>query len=174
MQAWKKGVWRSSLIVDHPFQEFGLPSQVATFSKSTPRRRSNADVGNMDIRFAEINGPVAIGLYDIPVLKMNPLKWMGMGMGITMSLPSFSGHTEHKPQLLKYSCQIECRVKPTSPARVLWLLDRKHSSESQNEESSTKRDVGTAVMLSKPILALEFNCLKMQVEPPVVVSGKHG
>lgn len=27
-----------------------------------------------------------------------------------------------------------------------------------------------SVMLSKPILALEFNCLKMQVEAPTVVS----
>ncbi|KAI3672358.1 hypothetical protein L6452_38441 [Arctium lappa] len=163
----RHAVMEESLILDHPFQEFGLPSQVATFSKSIkamstrPRRKSDGfltttDVGNMDIHVAEINGPVAIGLYDILVLRMNPLKWMGMG--IKMSLPSF-------------------RVKPTLPARVLLLLDRKHSSESQNtelKESSAKSDAGTSVMLSKPILALEFNCLKIQVEPLVVVSKKHG
>lgn len=185
--AWAARVYvNSDEACRHGRKEFGLPSQVATFSKSIkamsmrPRRKGDSfltttDDGNMDIHVAEINSPVAIGLYDIPVLKMNPLKWMGMG--IKMSLPSFSGYTEHKPQLLKYCCQIECRVKPRSPASVLLLLDRKHSSESQNtelKESSTKSDAGTSVMLSKPILALEFNCLKMQVEPPVVVSKKDG
>ncbi|GKC08522.1 protein neoxanthin-deficient 1 [Tanacetum coccineum] len=95
-----------------------------------------------------------------------------------MSLPSFSGHTKHKPQLLKYSCQIECRVQPTSIAKVLRRLDQNNTSESQNvelNESIEKREMSISVMLSKPILALEFNCLKMEVEPPVVVSkGSHG
>ncbi|KAI7753488.1 hypothetical protein M8C21_032934 [Ambrosia artemisiifolia] len=30
-----------------------------------------------------------------------------------------SGRRGHVPQLLKYSCQIECRVKPTSPTIVI-------------------------------------------------------
>ncbi|KAI3696411.1 hypothetical protein L1987_79425 [Smallanthus sonchifolius] len=58
------------------------------------------------------------------------------------------------------------RVKPTWVARVL-------GSESQNMEQnefSEKGEVSKSVMLSKPILAFEFNCLKMEVEPPFVVS----
>nr|KAJ0212711.1 hypothetical protein LSAT_V11C400215100 [Lactuca sativa] len=164
--------------------EFGLPSQVATFSKSIKamssrsKRRSNGlmsssnvDLGNesnKDIQVVEINCPVTTRLFDIgltsPVLKTNPFKWMGMGPTIKISLPSFSGHTEHKPELLKYYCEIECRLKPTSPARVLGLLD------GEMKESLEKRDVSISIMFSKPILALEFNCLKMKVEPPVVVS----
>ncbi|KAI3691564.1 hypothetical protein L6452_31360 [Arctium lappa] len=120
-----------------------------------PRRKSDGFltttiVGNMDIHVAEINGPVAIGLYDIldgffssTSFEDESIEMGGDGdMGIKMPLPSF----------------------------------RKHSSESQNtelKESSPKSDAGTSVMLSKPILALEFNCLKMHVEPPVVVSKKH-
>nr|XP_043609217.1 protein NEOXANTHIN-DEFICIENT 1 isoform X2 [Erigeron canadensis] len=177
----------------HGRKEFGLPSQVATFSKSIkaisarPKEKSNGfstinDVGTHDnMNIAEINGHVATSLYDIrlasPVSEMHSLKWMAMGPAIKMSLPSFSGHTEHIPQLLKYYCQIDCRVKPTSPAKVLGLMDRKHTSEIQNaelEESLEKREMSIAVMLSKPILALQFNCLKMEVEPPIVVSkGSH-
>ncbi|KAI3816694.1 hypothetical protein L1987_16398 [Smallanthus sonchifolius] len=172
----------------HGRKEFGLPSRVAMLSKGIktiprrPKRKGDTflasrDVGidsNINIHVADINGRAITSLYDItlasPVLKMNPLKWMAMGPKIKMSLPSFSGQTEHKPQLLKYSCQIECRVKPTWAARVL-------GSESQNvelNEHSEKGEVSRSVMLSKPILAFEFNCLEMEVEPPVVVSkGSH-
>ncbi|KAI3512404.1 hypothetical protein L1887_19719 [Cichorium endivia] len=184
--AWAARVYvNSDEACKHGRKEFGLPSQVATFSKSIkamssrPKRTSNGfmtsndvDLGsesNMDnIQVVEINCPVTTHRFDIgltsPVLKINPFKWMGMGPKIKMSLPSFSGHTEHKPELLKYYCEIECRLKPTSPARVLGLLDK------ELKESSNKRDLSISVMFSKPILALEFNCLMMKVEPPVVVS----
>ncbi|KDO83184.1 hypothetical protein CISIN_1g0378842mg, partial [Citrus sinensis] len=33
------------------------------------------------------------------------------------------------------------------------------------------RNLSISVMLSKPIIALEFNCLKMRVEAPIVVSN---
>lgn len=196
--AWAARVYvNSDEACRHGRKEFGLPSHVAMFSKSVkdvstrPKRKSynfltTNDVGtdsNMNIHVAEINDDVATSLYDIGVtsrvLNMNPLKWMAMGPIIKMSLPSFSGNTEHNPQLLKYSCKIECRVKPTSPARVLGLSDPdpNRTSESQNvelKESIEKREMSISVMLSKPLLALEFNCLKMEVEPPVVVSkGSH-
>lgn len=51
---------------------------------------------------------------------------------------------------------------------------RKHNC---NEVDSTpedfndnQRNLNISVMLSKPILALEFSCLKMQVEAPIEVS----
>lgn len=36
-------------------------------------------------------------------------------------------------------------------------------------ELDYERNLCMSVMLSKPILALEFNCLKMKVEAPTVV-----
>ncbi|XP_076884064.1 protein NEOXANTHIN-DEFICIENT 1-like [Bidens hawaiensis] len=167
--AWAARVYvNSDNACAHGRKEFGLPSQVATFSKAGPQM----------IHVAETDGPVTTDLYDIrlqsPILKMNPLKWMALGPTIKMSLPSFSGHTEHIPQLLKYSCQIECRVKPTSPARVLGSLDRNNTENVESNECIKKREMSILVTLSKPILALEFNCLKMEVQPPVVVSkGSH-
>ncbi|KAI7749190.1 hypothetical protein M8C21_028245 [Ambrosia artemisiifolia] len=181
--AWAARVYvNSDNACTHGRKEFGLPSQVATFSKTIkaiskrPERKGNDR--NVNIHVAEIDGPVTTDLYDIQlesaILKTNPLRWMALGPTIKMSLPSFSGHTEHMPQLLKYSCQIECRVKPTSPARVIGSTDRIESQNVELNESSKKREMGILVMLSKPILALEFNCLKMEVQPPVVVSkGSH-
>lgn len=44
--------------------------------------------------------------------------------------------------------------------------------ESTHGLTENQRNLSLSVMLSKPILALEFSCLKMQVEAPVVIS--HG
>ncbi|KAK9063566.1 hypothetical protein SSX86_017436 [Deinandra increscens subsp. villosa] len=177
--AWAARVYvNSDDACHHGREEFGLPSQVATFSKSIsarPERPEEKGSGSdVNIHIAEIDGPVATSLYDIrldpPVFNMNPFKWMASSPMITMSLPSFSGHTEHKPHLLKYSCQIECRVKPTMPVRVLESLDTSESENLEADESLKKREMSILVMLSRPILALEFNCLKMEVQPPDVVS----
>lgn len=76
-------------------------------------------------------------------------------------------------------------MRPVSPAKVsggskLGIERQQQSSSecgSSNSMDSTtsgevvedERKLSISVMLSKPILALEFNCLMMQVEPPVVV-----
>lgn len=104
-------------------------------------------------------------------------KWMGPA--IKMSLPSFSGHTEYNPQILKYSCQIDCRVRAVEPAKVSkatqasGLQSSSTSVESNiySKEQSSARDRSISVLLSKPLLALEFNFLKMQVEAPTVVGN---
>ncbi|XP_071690856.1 protein NEOXANTHIN-DEFICIENT 1 isoform X2 [Rutidosis leptorrhynchoides] len=188
--AWAARVYvNSDEACRHGRKEFGLPSQLAMFSKSIKTKKlkkggngflTSNDVDTYvktDTHVTEIAGPRTTNLYDIRLtsraLKMNPLQWMSMGPLIHMSLPSFSGHTEHTPHLLKYSCQMECRVKPTSPAKIIAVPDQKHTFECDNaesKESAEKREMSIAVMLSKPILALKFNCLMMEVEPPVVFS----
>lgn len=120
----------------------------------------------------------------VPLLK--PEKWMGPA--IKMSLPSFSGHTVYNPNLLKYSCQIECRVRAVKPARVSSPSPGPKNEKENEKEGSPRHQIFSSmdstavetiengenlcvsVMLSKPVLALEFNCLNMQVEAPIVVS----
>lgn len=48
------------------------------------------------------------------------------------------------------------------------LTSKQDAEESLSEHE--RQNLTISVMLSKPILALEFSCLKMQVEAPVVVS----
>lgn len=61
-----------------------------------------------------------------------------------------------------------------SPAKV-WgpsasnLEDQTTSDDPASVEAEYKRNLSISVMLSKPILALEFNCLKMKVEAPTVL-----
>ncbi|GMN49358.1 hypothetical protein TIFTF001_018525 [Ficus carica] len=128
----------------------------------------------------------------VPAFSLD--KWMGPT--IKMSLPSFSGRTEYTPDLLKYSCKIHCRldfnltsngvrVRAVHPVKVsgsaaLLSSDMEKTSETHSgcttrvqttrESIDNAADLSTAVMLSKPIFALKFSCMTMQVEAPVIVS----
>ncbi|XP_028076972.1 protein NEOXANTHIN-DEFICIENT 1 isoform X4 [Camellia sinensis] len=188
----------------------GLPSQAARFSKqritAIPRQSEskangflgmigvgtafNKPMNCLDIQVTEVKGPVATDICTIsvgtaalakavPEPNLNKLT----GPVINMSLPSFSGRTEYNPHLLKYSCQIECRIRAVHPAKVSGLpVKPKNDTEQSPEQQSSnfvdsmtrelgenERNLSISVMLSKPILALEFNCLKMQVGAPIIV-----
>ncbi|KAK4377032.1 hypothetical protein RND71_003328 [Anisodus tanguticus] len=187
----------------HGRKVVGLPSQVARFSKkitALPRtsgsktssflrtiglRTSSCSYRNhMDVEVREIKNQRAMNIcninLDATVSQQDFKGWMGPF--IKMSLPNFSGRTKYNPNLLKYSCQIECRVRAVRPATVSgpYALDadKEDSSESQSSDvesvgrlpTGTKRNFSISVMLSKPILALEFNHLKMRVEAPTTVA----
>ncbi|KAH9774225.1 protein NEOXANTHIN-DEFICIENT 1 [Citrus sinensis] len=123
---------------------------------------------SMDVQVSEMEGPSATDICNIqiathvPTLKFD--KWRGPA--IKLSLPSF-------------------RVRAVEPAKVLGpsiapkgnteqALEH-HNCQSVNSESEewieNGRNLSISVMLSKPIIALEFNCLKMRVEAPIVVSN---
>ncbi|XP_054806552.1 protein NEOXANTHIN-DEFICIENT 1 isoform X3 [Prosopis cineraria] len=167
-------------------EEVGLPSQMARFSKritAVTRKNGfwdpigiNASSCNRmeDVQVTEIKGPdlCDISLASAAVPALNVKQWMGPT--IRMSLPSFSGGTEYNPNLLKYSCQIECRLRVVQPLRVsgatLAVTNDDKKEDVGNVENETP-NLSTCVMLSKPILALKFSEMKMQVEAPSVLSG---
>ncbi|KAF5449246.1 hypothetical protein F2P56_029714 [Juglans regia] len=195
--------WAAKVLVnsneacDHGRKEVGLPSQIARFSKSITAMTAqpkNKDIGilnaigmgatfnsprdHMNVQVTEWDDLDTKDTCNINLTTVVPAlneKWMGPAVKI--SLPSYSGHTEHNPNLLKYSCQIECRVRAVKPAVVsgpspILYHDRVHYSDQRRcntMDSTAKEHIDNgknlimSVMLSKPILALEFNCLKMQV-----------
>ncbi|XP_011086872.1 protein NEOXANTHIN-DEFICIENT 1 [Sesamum indicum] len=198
--------WAARVLVNsdkacvHGRKDVGLPSQVANFTKSltalpvTKRGRFGCFLNKigmadspdkekncMDIRVKEMNNHISLDLCSINITaaamaasQNDTRKWMGPA--IKMSLPSFSGRTEYNPHLLKYSCQIECRLRAVPPAKVSGPSTSSTNPETTSEtgfatgdSSEDKRNLTISVMLSKPILALEFNCLKMKVEAPTIV-----
>uniref|UniRef100_A0A0E0M9B9 Protein NEOXANTHIN-DEFICIENT 1 n=1 Tax=Oryza punctata TaxID=4537 RepID=A0A0E0M9B9_ORYPU len=154
--------------------------------RSTVSKQGN----DHEIEISETKGSCTRHLCNIsvPLTGSNKHKWMGPA--IRMSLPSFSsklnmtctvnfsGQIEDHPDLLKYSCQVECRVRPVRPAKI-WrpriaepqeCPDGKISSKGSEvlaEPDAQKHTV--MVLLSKPILALEFNSLEMLVDAPKIV-----
>ncbi|XP_031260965.1 protein NEOXANTHIN-DEFICIENT 1 isoform X2 [Pistacia vera] len=187
---------------DHGRKYVGLPSQVARFTKritavqGQPKRKSSSFLnmiglgttttctpkGFMDLQVSENKGCVATDICNIKLATIGPTPKFDqrMGLAIKMSLPSFSGHSEYIPNLLKYSCHIECRVRAVEPAKVSgpsFAPKEDTGNLHQTANSATEelidneRNLSISVLLSKPIIALEFNCLKMQVEAPIVVAN---
>ncbi|ONI29839.1 hypothetical protein PRUPE_1G217100 [Prunus persica] len=196
--------WAAKVLVnsyeacDHGRKEVGLPSHVARFSKTITAVSGKSKSKNigflnaigmnavfceprdcMDVQVTEINDPTVKDICNINLTTFVPASNIGnwMGPAIKMSLPSFSGRTEYYPNLLKYSCQIECRVRAVHPAKVSGPPSMPKSEAEQSSEihhateefMDNSKNLCVAVMSSKPILALKFSCMKMQVEAPVVV-----
>ncbi|ONK74753.1 uncharacterized protein A4U43_C03F9800 [Asparagus officinalis] len=203
--------WAARVIVNsheacrHGKKEVGLPSHVGIFCERSVETReeplnnklnrflnmiginSNCCVPKectkievFERRDSAVMSLCSISLpYVVPKSETNK-KWMGPK--IRMLLPSFSGRTQHNPHLLKYCCQIDCRIRAVNTAKISGPgpLDGANSwdenepgDENQLTELSAAEenevDQCISVLLSKPILALQFNLLKMQVEAPTVV-----
>ncbi|KAK3152967.1 hypothetical protein QOZ80_2BG0165950 [Eleusine coracana subsp. coracana] len=192
--------WAARVLVNsaeacrHGRKEVGLPSHVATFSKTEADVLTSKSlvkpnnflsvlgVGSTiseqpkgrEIEISETKGSSTMHLCNISL----PLsgshkhhKWMGPA--IRMSLPSFSGQTEDHPDLLKYSCQMECRVRPVKPAMIWSPRTTEPQERSDGKTSSTDladaQKQSISVLLSRPIFALEFNSLRMHVDAPKIV-----
>ncbi|CAG7864478.1 unnamed protein product [Brassica rapa] len=191
--------WAARVLVNsdeaclHGRKEIGLPSQVARFSKkitAVPKGKRERTFGFLDtfrlgtslshledmveVKVSKVDGAASADICSIKFRSDEMEKKLGnwMGPAIKMSLPSFSGNTKYFPNLLKYSCHLQCRVRPVRPAVVSHPLDNETDSEENHtsqELHENERRLSVAVMLSKPIIALEFKDLTMQVEAPVVV-----
>ncbi|KAL3835744.1 hypothetical protein ACJIZ3_010480 [Penstemon smallii] len=190
----------------HGREDVGLPSQVATFTKRVSaipmtkksrfgnflhkigiindyspgvggyQKRSTTGNGMMiDIQVKEMmSNHTSTDICSINLNNTPAPKWIGPA--VKLPLPSFSGRTEYNPHLLKYSCQIECRLRAVPPAKVsgpsplampmhdeVVVTSEYNGSETTDfTNSNYKRELSISVMLSKPILALEFNSLKME------------
>ncbi|XP_044487799.1 protein NEOXANTHIN-DEFICIENT 1-like isoform X2 [Mangifera indica] len=207
--AWAARVFvNSDEACDHGRKYVGLPSQVARFTKrittvrGQPNRKSCSFLNMlglgtttkcfpkdfMDLQVREIKSHAATDICNIklPAIGPAPKHDKNLGLAVKMSLPSFSGLSEYIPNLLKYSCHIDCRVRAVEPAKVSGpsfateedtgkSLQHLHAHKSANSTTKelidNERNLSISVMLSKPLIALEFNCLKMRVEAPIVVAN---
>ncbi|XP_020867717.1 protein NEOXANTHIN-DEFICIENT 1 isoform X1 [Arabidopsis lyrata subsp. lyrata] len=192
--------WAARVLVNsdeachHGRKEVGLPSQVARFSKNitaVPKRKRDRAFGFLDtfglgttmshphdlmeVKVSEVDGADSEDICNIQIRSDETKVGNWMGPAIKMALPSFSGNTKYNSNLLKYSCHLHCRVRPVRPAVVSGALEDgteifSEQNPTSQESLENERRLCVAVMLSKPIIALQFKCLTMQVEAPVVKS----
>ncbi|KAL2653771.1 hypothetical protein R1flu_021899 [Riccia fluitans] len=89
-------------------------------------------------------------------------KWTGPS--VQLYLPNFSGKTREQPNLLKYSCRLNCRVSAVSPVRIVAPLANENSSEET-------KDI-LEVLTGKALVSIFFDRMNMSVEAPKVVDVK--
>lgn len=193
--------WAARVLVNneeacrHGRKEIGLPSNVGIFSKKLTEVKekstnkyssflnkigvtSSGRKEHTEVMISEVNESNTTSLCSISLPYVDPKrriddKWMGPK--IRMSLPSFSGQTIHHPLLLKYACQIECRMRAVAVAEVSGPTDKYDDDKSEVEPQNMSRledktlNRCISILLSKPVLALEFNSLKMKVNAPTIV-----
>lgn len=190
---------------EHGIEEVGLPSRTAEFSLRTSTNESKRPWWNIlpkigagrrnsvrtdhAMEIVESGGssrrrPLCnIELLSNAVVGAQSAGWPGPL--IKMSLPSFSGKTVLQPDLLKYSCRLNCRVRPVSPARVSSLPLTEGEEEESGDVQTRQRQVNSdvlSVLTGKPIIALAFEDMVMSVDAPTVLvaepatvsKGKHG
>ncbi|XP_057496939.1 protein NEOXANTHIN-DEFICIENT 1-like isoform X3 [Actinidia eriantha] len=172
--------------------DVGLPSQVARFSKKITAIPGQSDTkinrflrmigvgtvfnnpkNGLDIQVTEIKGPAVTDICTINVGTASLAKAMPdlnsnklMGPVIKMSLPSFRIRAVQPAKVSGPPADPNNDTEPLSESRSSSFVDPVARELGENE-----RNLGISVMLSKPILALEFSCLKMQVEAPIIVSS---
>lgn len=194
--------WAARVLVNsaeacrHGRKEVGLPSHVAAFSQTEAcalRTKPNNFLNILGmgsgfskqencrrVEISEASGSstrhlcnISLPLNEVARGRYKRNRWMGPA--IKMSLPSFSGQTEDHPDLLKYSCKVECRVRPVSPAKILSpkTAEPQECSDGRNSSTGSDSDAqkqSVLVLLSRPILALEFSSLRMHVDAPKIVA----
>ncbi|KAL0335906.1 UNVERIFIED_CONTAM: protein NEOXANTHIN-DEFICIENT 1 [Sesamum radiatum] len=183
----------------HGRKDVGLPSQVANFTKSltelpgtkrggfsrflnkigmanSPDKEKNC----MDIRVEEMNNHISLDLCSINLTAAVGAQSIILTSSSTLAR-SNAGLLIINSQLMISTFFATVRLRAVPPAKVSGPSASSTNPETTSERGSPetgfatgdsredKRNLTISVMLSKPILALEFNCLKMKVEAPTVV-----
>ncbi|XP_024539206.1 protein NEOXANTHIN-DEFICIENT 1 isoform X3 [Selaginella moellendorffii] len=174
--------WAARVLVNdkgacrHGRMEVGLPSQLASFSHPVISVRNKGGTHqnrfnffNSDIKEEETHG------LDVSRGSFNPWCRISMahslmneatrkGPPLNFCLPSFSGNTRQQPNILKYSCDLSCRVAASKPASI---------SAPEHIPGSDHLDADILEILSsKPVLALSFEDMQMAVRAPTVLISK--
>ncbi|CAK9857126.1 unnamed protein product [Sphagnum jensenii] len=189
--------WASRVLVnskearDHGIKEVGLPSQTADFRlqahidedkqrqpwwKIRTQRASENEASKplnhkTSFDIVQTNGDIRRPLCHVELLNDSTKGPGWSGPSIHMSLPSFSGKTKQQPELLKYSCSLNCRVRAVVPAQVFSLQSSQEGISENTKDKYGDTEV-LSILMGKPLVALGFERMVMHVDAPTVVTLK--
>ena len=84
---------------------------------------------------------------------------------LQIALPSFSGRTKIRPQLLKYALDLKAKVRIVKPAKI--EPGSAHGLEEGDRAHALKR-----ILSGRPVLAMSFENMEMEVGDPAPVQLK--
>ena len=162
--------WAAKVFVDSPDAmahgraQCGLPSRLGAFAHGPARLTGAAAVRSVEVRSLELSDSETgrwVAGFDLPrasgiFRRSGDERRRGASVPRTrMLLPSFSGCTEHRSDMLRYGCDMHARVKPTFPCRV---------------RVGDGADGERGLLGGRPLLCLAFDDMEMVVDAPVVVA----
>jgi len=174
---------------DHGIKECGLPSHFVGFSqmdapKGSARRKQaqkkgcwwaegrkgNVPGGTVALTAADsvLSTASMICEMDLPGVPP-PGQWRGPK--IRMALPSFSGLTAVRPQLLKYDIDMNAQVRLSAPIKLRAppeAEEKKRRRDAQAVPSAAAFDVAR-LFVGPPLLTIAFDNLQMMAGAPKVV-----
>ncbi|EYU28453.1 hypothetical protein ABFS82_11G078600 [Erythranthe guttata] len=130
-----------------------------------------------DTQIREIKEQGATNSWNLNIKTKAPnleLNRFNINPRIKLSLTSLSGLTEYNPHLLEYTCQIETRVRVIGTSKISEQFAPSNEecefSKHQNSSADMKNLMIETLENSKPLIAVEFNSMKMTVDSPTMVS----
>ena len=149
--------WASHVFVDrrsavsHGRRVFGLPSRLSTI-----RQRRAVQGGGEVVAVESGGGPIV-------ELRRKARPSALKGPKISFQLPSFSGRTKHKPDLLKYDLDLSATIQPCAGYEVSLPASRGSSKAG----SALAAQVGS-ILSGKMLASLSFKNMSMHVKRPEV------
>ncbi|GBG69248.1 hypothetical protein CBR_g3946 [Chara braunii] len=181
---------------DHGLKEVGLPSRLAEITKKSILRNEPVEEGlrpwwrpkksQTPAKLKKMPAAEDGTLVNVneaesgqrkPLLRflLPPKLLMLSEKGVkakrtTLSLPSFSGRTEMQPDLLKYSCKMDCRLMSMFPSPVKLLSHAANKADRGGEGTSNQmpddmQDL-VAIVGGKRLLSISFHEMTMTVQAP--------
>lgn len=177
--------WASHVFVnkrsarDHGVESCGLPSRLASFGEQIKRSGKTLKkklpwwthkagesfvVGVQDVGISihsEGKEKARICSLSLPPVPANKAP----AVPLQMALPSFSGRTKIRPQLLKYALDLKAKVRFVKPAKI-------EPGDVQGLEQGDRAHALKRILSGRPVLAMSFDNMEMEVGDPTPVQPR--
>ena len=95
------------------------------------------------------------------------------GPRVRLKLPSFSGLTPEQPDMLHYTCHIDCRLRAMKPLQV-GSKGTNITLENGMDDQDGVADSLVEVIGRRPVMAIAFDDMEMTVQEPQLIPPKLG
>ncbi|MEW5303149.1 MAG: hypothetical protein WDW36_005870 [Sanguina aurantia] len=139
------------------------PDRSAQAPLLRPGRAQALQIASIDIHPRSRGVALPVASFLLPPAKHHMAPF---GPRLTLFLPSFSGNTLHVPELLKYSCKLETNLRLTSSALSHTFGGASVGRRPPPHVHHGDRELLGAVFGGRPLLAMAFDNMVMQVQEP--------
>lgn len=169
--------WASHVFVDskeavsHGRKVFGLPSHKTSFTKREGEDTKGALIETVALHEGRGSPIIELKRGGSRKKKKEKKSEDSAGSGgpkIKFQLPSFSGRTKHRPDLLKYDLDMAARIQPCKPYDVVQPLSTQKTHARTKKEVLSLSGHVSSILSGKKLFSFSFGDMLMRVQQPQV------